>query len=268
MKLRKRHAWSAVLIGLFVLPVVRPEGFPDFEGRVDSALNWTGRFEVANPHSWRVPTTPDAREGDAHAKDLEVITIAQREEYFRLAEDAAQRVELRAALAGTDRLPLAVSARILRAHDAATGRRSLLIDRGAEDGLEVGQAAVLGRVLVGLVQHVEAHSARVQLITDPYASLHVALRTQEGARVTAWLRGGTDEKSMPLRNVRLGEGREVREGDPVLTDASTERVPAGLVVGRVVVAADVGVEGRADVRIRPLFDLDRSETLLVLVPGR
>jgi len=267
MRLRQKHVVFATLVALFVLPVVKPEGFPSLEGRVDSALNWTGRFDVGNPHAWRVPSTSSAGETDAHSKALEVIAITQREEYFRLVEDAAQRADLRAALEGIDRLPLAVSARILRAHDASTTRRSILIDRGSEDGIAVGQAAVLGRVLVGLVQHVEAHTARVQLVTDPYSRLHVALRTQEGGRVTAWLHGGSDEEKMPLSNLRANDGLEIREGDPVLTDASTELVPAGLVVGRVVHSNDGEADTRLDVRIRPLLDLDRSETLLVLVPG-
>ena len=267
MRLRQKHVVFATLVALFVLPVLKPDGFPSLEGRVDAVLNWTGRFDVGNPHAWRVPSVSGGGEVDAHAKALEVIVITQREEIFRRDDDATQRADLRAALEGIDRLPLAVSARILRAHDASTTRRSVLLDRGSEDGVAVGQAAVLGRVLVGLVQHVEAHTARVQLVTDPYSRLHVALRTQEGGRVTAWLHGGSDEKRMPLTNLRANDGLEIREGDPVLTDAETELVPAGLVVGTVVHSNDADADTRVDVRIRPLADLDRSETLLVLVPG-
>jgi cell shape-determining protein MreC len=73
---------------------------------------------------------------------------------------------------------------------------------------------------------------------------------------------------MPLRHLRGSGGLRLRPGDPVLTTAASELVPAGLVVGHVLEAGDTDVDGFLEVRIRPLLDLDRSTTLLVLVPQR
>lgn len=265
MKLRSRHAWSAVLVALFALPVLKPDGFPGLEGRLDGWLNWTGRMGFGNPHAWRV--APIGGPGTQREKDLEVIALEQRESYYRLLDELVQRQSLRDALAGVERLPVALEARILRAKDASPKRRSVLIDRGAADGVVLGLAVVQGSRLVGLVQHVEESSARVQLLTDPAFRLEVAVRSQEGQRATAYLRGGNDD-AMPLRNVRVLPGFTVRRDDPVLTSNGTEKVPDGLVVGRVIEAEELELETLRDVRIRPLFDLDASTTVLVLLPAR
>ncbi len=265
MKFRSRHAWSAVLVALFALPVLQPDGFPGLEGRVDGWLNWTGRLGIGNPHAWRV--APGGGSGSQREKDLEVIALEQRESYYRLLDELVQRQSLRDALAGVERLPVALEARILRAKDASPRRRSLLVDRGAADGLVEGLAVVQGSRLVGLVQHVDERSARVQLVTDPSFRIEVAVRSQEGVRATAYLRGGDDE-ALPLRNLRAPTGFVVRRDDSVLTSNGSERVPDGLVVGRVTDADDLEVETLRDVKIRPLFDLDASTTVLVLLPAR
>ena len=267
MRLRKRHAYSAVLIALFALPVLQPDGLPAVEDRVDSILAWTARSELANPHAWRASDPSDESVGDGpRVRALEQMLLAEREEHARVLDELAQRGQLADTRQGFERLPIALSARILRAHDAAATRRSLLLDRGTADGVEVGQAVAQGRVLVGVVQHVDAHTARVQLLTDPYARLAVAVRTRDGVRATAWLRGGVDDE-MPLRNLRASDDLHVEVGDPVLTSHDDGVVPAGLVVGYVTRASDDDGDGVLDVRVHPLLDLGRSTTVLVLLPA-
>jgi len=266
MRLRKRHAYSVVLIGLFALPVLKPSGFPAVEDRVDSILAWTSRADLANLHVWRVSNPSDESAGDGpRVRALEQMLLAEREEHARLLDELAQRGQLAETLQGFERLPIALSARILRAHDAAGVRRSLLLDRGEADGVEAGQAVTQGRVLVGIVQHVDTHTARVQLLTDPYARLEVAVRTQDGVRATAWMRGGVDD-DVPLRNLRAADDLRVQVGDPVLTSHGDGLVPAGLIVGYVTRWSDDDGDGVLDVRVHPMLDLGRSTTVLVLRP--
>lgn len=267
MKRRRRHAFLAVLASLFVLPVVKPDGFPGLEGWFDGAIHWTARFGLGSP-SAAAPKAADAEADAQRARDLTVINLEQREELSRLVEEMAQRIELRDAFRPLDRLPLARVARVLRAHDASTLRRSILIDLGAEDGLVEGLAVVQGGVFVGTVQRVDAHSSRVRLVNDSGARLAVAVRTREGTRATAYLRGTGDDAPMPLRNLRAADGLHVRADDAVLTSNEDELIPAGLVVGRVVSASDADADALVDVRIRPLFDVVRTTTVLVLVPPK
>lgn len=267
MRKRRRYAALVVLLALFVLPVVRPEGFPALEGWFDGALHWTSRLGLASPRAAQPGGSATDADGE-RARDLAVTLLEQREAYFGFVEEANQRLELRDATRELGRLPLARAARVLRAHDASDTRRSILIDLGTADGVTEGLAVVQGGVFVGTIQRADAHTSRVQLLTDPPARLEVAVRTREGARVTAWLRGGQGDDSMRLRNVKLSEGTVLRVDDAVLTSNSNELVPAGLVVGRVVSSTDDDADSLPDVRIRPLFDLSRSTTVLVLLPPR
>ena len=115
--------------------------------------------------------------------------------------------------------------------------------------------------------HVDAHTARVQLITDAYTRLAVAVRAADGERATARMRGGFDD-DVPLRSLRASYDLRLGAGDPVLTSHDDGVVPAGLIVGYVTRASDDDGDGVLDVRVHPLFDLGRSTTLLVLRPER
>jgi len=267
MKRRRRHAFLAVLAALFVLPVVKPDGFPGLEGWFDGAIQWTSRFGLASPKA-ADPKATDAEADAGRARDLTVINLEQREELSRVVEEMNQHLGLRDTFRSLDRLPLARAARVLRASDASQLRRSVLIDLGSEDGVVEGLAVVQGGVFVGIVQRTDAHTSRVQLVTDAYSRLAVAVRTHDGARATAWLRGGGGDAPMPLRNLKSADGVRVREGDSVLTGNENELIPAGLVVGLVASASDADAGALVDVRIRPLFDLVRTTTVLVLVPPK
>lgn len=268
MRWKQRHSYGVVLLALFALPVVRPAGFPSLEGGVDRMLGYTARFEFANPHLWPHLGRTGRGDGDGdgpRARALEQILLSEREEHARVLDEVAQRGALGEVLTGFARLPRALTARVLRAHDASAGRRSVSIDRGADDGVEAGQAVTQGRVLVGWVQHVGSRASRVQLVSDPHARLEVAVRTREGARASAWLRGGTDA-DLPLRNLRASADLVVRPGDPVVSGCSDGLVPAGLLVGTVSSASDDDGDGVLDVRVRLLLDLSSSPTVLVLSP--
>src|SRR5262245_35385922 len=115
MRLRQRHAWSAALIVFFVLPVLRPEGFPAIEDRVDSFLGWTGRASAGNPHSWLAieESWGAGDSADSRRRDLEQIVFAEREEHFRVLDELTQRKQLAdviAASGSAQRPPLAVPA--------------------------------------------------------------------------------------------------------------------------------------------------------------
>ena len=58
MRLRKRHAWGAVLIFLFVLPVVRPEGIDFIERPTASTVHWFAEVPPAQPAAAQVRGGP------------------------------------------------------------------------------------------------------------------------------------------------------------------------------------------------------------------
>ena len=269
MRLRKRHAWSAVLIALFALPVLKPEGVPAIEGFFDPVLSWPARASALNPHDW-LSKSGGASDDSPRAQDLHEILLAQREEEFRYREEVAQQKDLVNFFSATalDRRPTARHANVLRAHDASPFRKSISIDRGVSDGVREGNPVVTGRVFLGTIQSAQAHFARAMLVTDTASRLWAAVVTQEGARAEGALRGGGDPARLRLRFARTHEGMTVRVGDPVTTSNYDEKVPAGLLVGTVAEVGDADGDGLLEVFVRPQMDLERSTTVMVLEGAR
>jgi rod shape-determining protein MreC len=263
MRVRKRHAWSVVLVVLFALPVLQPRGFPGLEGFLDATLAWPARNGVlAAPSPGDAPSGPPT----ARERDLEVENAQVREALFQSLDESRQRSALEPTHAGLASLWRSIPARVVRAKDASSLRRSVRIDKGTEDGVAVGHAVTQGAVYLGRVEQVESRAARVQLVSDRRARLELAVRTADGQRAVGYLAGGGDDV-LRLRGVRAVEGVVVRVGDPVLTSNGDERIQPGLVVGRVERVGGVGTDAFLDVEVRPLFDLSRTTSVLVVRPS-
>ena len=105
--------------------------------------------------------------------------------------------------------------------------QALLIDAGAEQGVDTGMPATTPEGLVGRVVDVGARSARVLLITDFNSRIPVVV---EGSGDQAILEG--DNRPLPaLRFLPLNPGFAV--GDRVLTSGHGGLLPPGLPVGRI-----------------------------------
>ncbi len=267
MRLRKRHAWGAVLVALFALPVLKPDGVGLIEEPAGALFGWFAKL---------TPSPKVFAGSDGEAADADLVRALEREN--RILWDrhlqTQQRLKQIGALQGVldrselDRLPKAVLARVLRAHAAVPLRRSILIDRGEADGVRVGQPVVMGSVLLGRVRAVHASSAVVQLVTDPRSRLEVFVRTSTGKLLRGYaMRDGSSDGRDRLRVdfVRLKHdvgviGRKA----PVFTSNFDERVPAHLLVGLVSEVSDPDLDRMPTLYLRPALDLDLSTEVIVL----
>ena len=272
MRVRKRHAWGAVLIALFVLPVLKPAGIPALERPVASFFAWFGRLPALNPRLWAGDDAAGEVSDDPRARSLEVENALLREHYaerLQVEKDAAALVGTLEA-SGLDRLPRAVVVRVLRGADVSGTRRSLLIDHGSVDGVREGMAVVSGSVFVGRVEIVHARSALVKLLTDRRSRQEVALRTDAGVRVTGYVRGygrGSLDEDLDVRHVHVDSGiGRVLPGTPVVTSNADALVPAGLLIGHVTDVVDHDRDDLPVIRVRPALDLSRSTHAIVLLP--
>lgn len=234
MKVRRRHAWGAALIALFALPVLRPDGVPFLERPVGGFFAWFGSVPALNPWLWG----SGAPAGDG-APTVREQALAEENAWLR--EQIARRLLLEEDLGalrqgleearpdGLDRMPRALSARVLRTTDAAGHRRSLLIDRGEEDGLVPGLAVVSGLTFLGRVDVVQGQSALVKLVTDRQSRLEAAVRTDRGRRLTGFVRGegrGAQEGRLELRFLVVpDDAGRLLPGAPLLTSNSDPLVP-------------------------------------------
>ncbi|MDA0353567.1 MAG: rod shape-determining protein MreC [Chloroflexi bacterium] len=146
--------------------------------------------------------------------------------------------------------------------DPAPGQRAFLIGRGADDGVLVGQPVLgPGGTLVGVVAQVEAGRAWLRLLTDVDAAVAV---TVQSSRTLGALVGTGDGLSLEL----VERGKNVAIGDILVTSVLGDRLPAGLVAGRVTAVRSNAQALHQTITVEPLTDPRRLEQVLVLTSFR
>lgn len=131
------------------------------------------------------------------------------------------------------------------------------IDKGAKDGIVVGQAVVDEDGLVGRVDLVSANDARIRLITDPLVSVGVRVQSTNETGIASGRGDG------PLRLEMFRANEAVYVGDLVVTDGS--RFPPGLVVGTVAETADAEVGFVLRSSVEPAANLSEVDYVKVIV---
>lgn len=98
--------------------------------------------------------------------------IAQRDEARRKVEKLSG-LRNRFALEGAKLVP----ADVMRA--ITNGRNELIINRGENDELALGQFVLAYNSIIGTVSSVDSRAARVKLITDPTSQIPVSIKTAQ-----------------------------------------------------------------------------------------
>ena len=117
--------------------------------------------------------------------------------------------------------------------DPANWWRSVQIDLGSKDGVQLDMPVLAGEGLVGRVSEVHPHRSRVALIGDPACRISVTIEaTGESGILSA--NGGTvfDPTLVDLRF--LPATSEARPGDMLYTSGLGEIFPRGIPVGKLV----------------------------------
>ncbi|TDL75992.1 rod shape-determining protein MreC [Palleronia sediminis] len=131
-------------------------------------------------------------------------------------------------------------------------RKSVLLNIGARDGILDGWAATDGLGLVGRISGVGATSSRVILLTDSNSRVPVTVQPSGHRALVAG-----DNSPLPPLDF-LDSAEQVRPGDRIVSSGDGGVLPAGLLVGQVV----LGKDGR--LRARLAADYERLEFLRVL----
>lgn len=133
---------------------------------------------------------------------------------------------------------------------------TILINRGARDGIAAGMPVVTGQGLVGRVIRVSADAAQVLLITSPnsFVSARVQSSRAEGT-VEGDISGPLEMRFIPL-------GSAVAPGDVALTSGLGGNFPADLIIGQVTAVRDEELFRTA--QLRSLNNFDTLELVLVI----
>lgn len=131
-------------------------------------------------------------------------------------------------------------------------RRSVLLNIGADDGIQDGWAAMDGLGLVGRISGVGGRTARVLLLTDGNSRVPVTIQPSGKRAILAG-----DTTGVPALEF-VENPEDVRAGDRIVTSGDGGVFPPDLAVGQVVRSTD----GR--LRVRLSADTSRLEFLRVL----
>jgi len=218
------------------------------------AVGWPGQaIQTVEKHS-RARIDLIAENEDLHQQVLEMKGSMQ-------TLDALQRENqrLRTLLDATRSQPYRFQFAEMKKVDLDPFAHKIWINRGADEGVVVGQAVIDGLGIVGQVEDVHAHLSAVRLISDPDHALPVQIN-RTGLRTVAYGSGETSHLLMP--NVPLQA--DVSPGDMVVTSGLGDRFPAGFPVGEVEhVERDRG-STFAVVYMRPFAALDRGREVLLI----
>jgi rod shape-determining protein MreC len=143
--------------------------------------------------------------------------------------------------------------------DAGTLRQRLIINRGANQGVQVNQPVVDGSGIVGQVAHVGPWSAEVILITDPEHAIPVQVE-RNGLRTIAVGSGNAEELLLPY----LAVNSDVRRDDVLLSSGLGGVFPAGYPVGRISGVHREANQLLAQVRAAPQARLDRAREVMLV----
>jgi rod shape-determining protein MreC len=137
-------------------------------------------------------------------------------------------------------------------------RERVLVDKGAHDGIFVGQPVLDAGGVFGQVARVEEFTSEVILISDPAHAIPVQIN-RNGLRTIAVGTGDTSRLKLPY----LPTSADVVVGDLLVTSGLGGGFPAGYPVGTVAAVKRDAAQSLADVDVRPAAALDRSRELML-----
>lgn len=140
--------------------------------------------------------------------------------------------------------------------------QTILVNRGATDGLFVGQPVFDPKGLLGQVSEVMPVTAVVTLITDPGHALPVQV-SRNGLRAIAMGTG----KPGSLSIVYLTPNDDIRNGDRLVSSGLGGRFPAGYPVARITEVVEDAGEPFLKVTARPIAEISHNKHVLLVWHG-
>ncbi len=135
----------------------------------------------------------------------------------------------------------------------------IVIGRGSAAGIRAGQAVITGDGLVGQVIEAAPAAAKVLLLTDPSFRISATLRRSRDNGVVE----GRGSSRLQMKYV-LSDG-DVKEGDMIVTAASSTLFPGGLPVGKVSAVLKNDYDMFYHIELIPSADLATLEEVFVII---
>ncbi|HME38683.1 MAG TPA: rod shape-determining protein MreC [Steroidobacteraceae bacterium] len=252
-----------VLYSLLALGLIIVDKRYDHLGRIRRVLSvvaYPVQIAVASPfEGWdwfrESVTTRDALRADKAKLESELRLAQFRLQRYEALEAESQRLRaLRDSTVGvTDRFVIGNVMNV----DLDAFRERVLVDKGAQDGVFVGQAVLDSGGVFGQVARVGQLTSDVILLSDATHAIPVQIN-RNGLRTVAVGTGDMGRLKLPY----LPTSADVVSGDLLVTSGLGGVFPAGYPVGTVAEVKRDPTASLADVDVKPAAALDRSRELM------
>ena len=142
--------------------------------------------------------------------------------------------------------------------DPSNWNASLIIDRGHNEGVEVGQPVVSPLGVIGRIFEVGHNTSKVILLSDPTFSVAAVVeRSRENGLLTGTLQGS-------LRLQYLTDNADVKVGDAVVTSRLSTAFPQGILIGQITDVQASANSHTVECLVDPAVDLSELEEVIVI----
>ena len=153
-----------------------------------------------------------------------------------------------------------IAARVI-GRSPSTVVRTVVLDRGEENGVMKGMAVLAPDGLVGQVVAVSPHAARVLLVSDPNSGVDVLVQRSRVQGIAA----GSIENGCTLKYIQRGS--DIAVGDAVITSGLDGIFPKGHPVGMITQIDARESRMFQEVEVKLSADLAKIEEVLVVPPS-
>jgi len=255
--------FRCVLYSLLALALIIVDKRFDHLGKIRRLLSvvaYPVQIAVASPfegwHWFRDSvTTRDALRADKTKLEAELRVAQFRLQRYEALE--AETVRLRALRDSTASVTERFVIGDIMNVDLDAFRERVLVDKGAGDGIYVGQAVLDSGGVFGQVARVGQLTSEVILVSDPAHAIPVQIN-RNGLRTVAVGTGDINRLKLPY----LPTSADVVAGDLLVTSGLGGGFPAGYPVGTIAEVKRDPAQSLADVDVKPAAALDRSRELL------
>lgn len=144
------------------------------------------------------------------------------------------------------------------ARDAFT--RKIVLDRGSQAGVNIGQPVIDGNGVIGQVTRVFPFTSEVTLLTDKDQAIPVQV-ARNGLRSIAYGRGQSGLLDLHF----MAANADIRAGDILITSGIDGIYPAGLNVAKVLKVENNSAGAFGRIVCEPLAGIERNKQLLILL---
>jgi rod shape-determining protein MreC len=141
-------------------------------------------------------------------------------------------------------------------------RQDLVINKGLEDDLALGQGVVSEEgVIIGKIIEVKEASAKICLTINSGCKLAAAILNQNRTQ------GITDgDLGLTIKMNYIPQLEKISVGDTVITSGLGEKIPRGLVIGKIIDIRNESNEVWQDATIEPLVNLNNLTVVSIIIP--